>query len=185
MGWLLFRDVLGTSAPCRPSPPPSVHRPAASRATTPGVPSGSGRARRSHLRSALPHEAASRTAHACCWRSPTPTPPSGGRTTTSTAPGARKRYPGRLIATGRYGREEALRAVESGSVDAVGFGRDFIANPDLPERLARDAEPREALRPAFFGGDDRGYLEVPPPSMPSAFCPNCARDGWRRCQAGS
>ncbi|MYX37118.1 hypothetical protein GTY85_27505 [Streptomyces sp. SID8377] len=81
--------------------------------------------------------------------------------------GARKRYPGRLIATGRYGREEALRAGESGSVDAVGFGRDFIANPDLPERLARDAEPREALRPAFFGGDDRGYPEVPLPRCPA------------------
>ncbi|MFB7288439.1 alkene reductase [Actinacidiphila glaucinigra] len=74
---------------------------------------------------------------------------------------ARQRYPGRLIATGGYGREEALRAVESGTVDAVGFGRDFIANPDLPERLARDTELREALRPTFFGGDDRGYLDYP------------------------
>ncbi|MDX2643783.1 alkene reductase [Streptomyces sp. PA03-1a] len=74
---------------------------------------------------------------------------------------ARERYPGRLIATGGYAREEALRAVENGTVDAVGFGRDFIANPDLPERLARNAELREALRGTFFGGDDRGYLDYP------------------------
>ncbi|MFB7293890.1 alkene reductase [Actinacidiphila glaucinigra] len=74
---------------------------------------------------------------------------------------ARKRYPGGLIATGGYGHERAVHAVESGTVDAVGFGRDFIANPDLPERLARGAELREALRATFFGGDDRGYLDYP------------------------
>ncbi|MFI9081767.1 alkene reductase [Streptomyces sioyaensis] len=73
----------------------------------------------------------------------------------------RKRYPGRVIATGGYDRERAFRAVESGTVDAVGFGRGFLANPDLPERLARNAELNEAQRPTFFGGDDHGYLDYP------------------------
>ncbi|WP_432043137.1 alkene reductase [Streptomyces cadmiisoli] len=73
----------------------------------------------------------------------------------------RKRYQGSLIATGGYERETALHSIANDTVDAVGFGRDFIANPDLPERLARNAEVREAQRPTFFGGDDRGYLDYP------------------------
>ncbi|WP_320777839.1 alkene reductase [Streptomyces sp. CRN 30] len=73
----------------------------------------------------------------------------------------RGRYPGRLIAAGGYGREQALRAVESGTVDAVAFGRAFIANPDLPDRLARDARLTEADRATFYGGDDHGYTDYP------------------------
>jgi N-ethylmaleimide reductase len=73
----------------------------------------------------------------------------------------RKRYPGGVIATGGYDRESALRAVESGTVDAVAFGRGFIANPDLPGRLAQHAALNEAQRPTFYGGDDRGYLDYP------------------------
>ncbi|CAM5259532.1 Alkene reductase OS=Streptomyces alboniger OX=132473 GN=CP975_07900 PE=4 SV=1 [Streptomyces alboniger] len=73
----------------------------------------------------------------------------------------RKHYPGRVIATGGYDRERALRAVESGAADAVAFGRAFIANPDLPARLEADAALNEAQRPTFYGGDDRGYLDYP------------------------
>ncbi|GAA2325524.1 alkene reductase [Streptomyces kunmingensis] len=73
----------------------------------------------------------------------------------------RKRYPGRLIAAGGYDRERALRAVESGTVDAVAFGRAFIANPDLPTRLAQGAELNEADRSTFYGGDERGYVDYP------------------------
>ncbi|MER6689253.1 alkene reductase [Streptomyces minutiscleroticus] len=73
----------------------------------------------------------------------------------------RKRYPGHLIAAGGYDRETALRAVESGTVDAVAFGRAFIANPDLPARLAEGAELNEADRATFYGGDDHGYVDYP------------------------
>lgn len=73
----------------------------------------------------------------------------------------RKRYPGNVIATGGYAYGQAARAVESGIADAVGFGRHFLANPDLPERLARGAGVREAQRATFFGGDDRGYVDYP------------------------
>jgi N-ethylmaleimide reductase len=73
----------------------------------------------------------------------------------------RKRYPGRVIANGGYDRESAMRAVESGTVDAVSFGRAFVANPDLPVRLARGARLNEAQRPHYYGGGDRGYLDYP------------------------
>ncbi|XKK38969.1 alkene reductase [Nocardiopsis sp. ARC36] len=73
----------------------------------------------------------------------------------------RKRYPGRVIATGGYDRERALAAVGGGTADAVAFGRAFIANPDLPERLERGAALNEADRATFYGGDDHGYLDYP------------------------
>lgn len=71
----------------------------------------------------------------------------------------RKRYAGRVIATGGYDREQAIRAVESGIADAVAFGRAFIANPDLPARLTLNAPLNEADRSTFYGGDAHGYLD--------------------------
>ncbi|MEV1025643.1 alkene reductase [Streptomyces sp. NPDC050264] len=73
----------------------------------------------------------------------------------------RKRYPGRVIATGGYDRQRALDVVGDGNADAVAFGRAFIANPDLPQRLRTDAELNEADRATFYGGDDHGYTDYP------------------------
>lgn len=46
-------------------------------------------------------------------------------------------YRGRLLLSGDFGPDEAAQAVAAGHADAIAFGRAFIANPDLPERLAR------------------------------------------------
>lgn len=70
-------------------------------------------------------------------------------------------YSGNLIATGGYDRERAKSTVQGGVADAVAFGRAFIANPDLPERLARNAPLNEAQRDTFYGGNDHGYLDYP------------------------
>ena len=51
----------------------------------------------------------------------------------------------------------AIDAVAHGAVDAVAFGVPFIANPDLPERLKRDA-PLNAANPS--AGPD-GYSDYP------------------------
>ena len=40
-----------------------------------------------------------------------------------------------LLAVGGFNPKEAHEALESGVCDLVGFGRWFIANPDLPARL--------------------------------------------------
>jgi N-ethylmaleimide reductase len=43
----------------------------------------------------------------------------------------------------------------------VSFGTSFLANPDLPLRLARNV-PLNAPDPAtFYGGDARGYTDYP------------------------
>uniref|UniRef100_UPI00261621BE N-ethylmaleimide reductase n=1 Tax=Arenimonas sp. GDDSR-1 TaxID=2950125 RepID=UPI00261621BE len=47
----------------------------------------------------------------------------------------RAAFPGVIIAAGNYTLEKAQPLLEAGLIDAVAFGRPFIANPDLPERL--------------------------------------------------
>jgi N-ethylmaleimide reductase len=73
----------------------------------------------------------------------------------------RQAFRGTLLSAGGYTREEAEAAVDSGKVDAVAFGRLFIANPDLPKRLATKAPLNPYDRKTFYGGDARGYTDYP------------------------
>ena len=73
----------------------------------------------------------------------------------------RDKFPGRIIAAGGYTGESAESAITSGDVDAVAFGRDFIANPDLPKRLATGAELNPQHRDSFYGGTEKGYTDYP------------------------
>jgi N-ethylmaleimide reductase len=52
-------------------------------------------------------------------------------------------------------------AVAAGDADAVAFGRAFIANPDLPDRIRRGTALNPYDRASFYGGDDRGYTDDP------------------------
>lgn len=74
---------------------------------------------------------------------------------------ARKAFRGAYIANNGYTREMAIDAVESGSADAVAFGRAFIANPDLVERLAFDAELNTANPKTFYSPGPAGYIDYP------------------------
>ncbi|MDA8390141.1 MAG: alkene reductase [Gammaproteobacteria bacterium] len=70
-------------------------------------------------------------------------------------------YEGLLMVNGGYDADSAEKALSAGHADMVSFGRLFIANPDLPERIAR-AAPLNALRPEFFyGGGSQGYTDYP------------------------
>ena len=51
--------------------------------------------------------------------------------------------------------------VASGNADLVAFGRHFISNPDLPERVRRDVPLNRYDRSTFYGGDARGYTDYP------------------------
>ncbi|MDQ4134565.1 MAG: alkene reductase [Pseudomonadota bacterium] len=73
----------------------------------------------------------------------------------------RRAFRGVYIANGGYTRERAIEAIESGRVDAVAFGRPFIANPDLVQRLRLDAPLNEPARATFYGGGPEGYIDYP------------------------
>ncbi len=73
----------------------------------------------------------------------------------------RARFTGVYIANNGYDRKMALEAVAQGRADAVAFGVPFIANPDLVERLRRDAPLAKADRATFYGGGAEGYTDYP------------------------
>ncbi|AWK87342.1 alkene reductase [Azospirillum thermophilum] len=73
----------------------------------------------------------------------------------------RGRWRGVYMANNSYTRELAIEAVGGGHADLVAFGRPFISNPDLVERLRRDAPLAEANGKTFYGGDARGYTDYP------------------------
>jgi N-ethylmaleimide reductase len=59
-----------------------------------------------------------------------------------------------------YDLELARHALDSGA-DLVAFGKPFIANPDLVERLRRGGPFNTPDRKTFYGGDEQGYTDYP------------------------
>jgi N-ethylmaleimide reductase len=70
-------------------------------------------------------------------------------------------WPGGLITAGNFTREGAVSTVSQGHADAIAFGRYFISNPDLPQRLARGLALTPYDRATFYGGGDAGYIDYP------------------------
>ena len=68
---------------------------------------------------------------------------------------------GAWIVNNGYTREMALQAVAGGQADAVAFGRAFISNPDLVERLKADAPLAPLNRETLYGGGPEGYTDYP------------------------
>ncbi|MDB5511220.1 MAG: flavin oxidoreductase / oxidase family protein [Enterovirga sp.] len=73
----------------------------------------------------------------------------------------RQAFKGVYIANNGYTRDLAIDAVASGHADAIAFGKAFIANPDLVERLRQGAPLNEWDQNSFYGGDERGYTDYP------------------------
>jgi N-ethylmaleimide reductase len=70
-------------------------------------------------------------------------------------------WPGTLILAGGFTARSADEAIQSGLADAVAFGRQFIANPDLPARLRIGAPLNRYDRATFYGGGAAGYVDYP------------------------
>jgi 2,4-dienoyl-CoA reductase-like NADH-dependent reductase (Old Yellow Enzyme family) len=51
----------------------------------------------------------------------------------------RQHFTGPLVLNSDYTPEQAAADIASGRADAISFGRPFISNPDLVERIAKDA----------------------------------------------
>jgi N-ethylmaleimide reductase len=73
----------------------------------------------------------------------------------------RQKFSHTLIAAGGFNGESASAIVAAGDADLVAFGRHFLANPDLPERLRRKLPLNRYDRSTFYGGDGRGYIDYP------------------------
>lgn len=73
----------------------------------------------------------------------------------------RATFDGPFIANGEFSPEEAAEWVASGKADAISFGRSFLANPDLPARIAAGGPYNIPHRDTFYGGNELGYIDYP------------------------
>jgi len=72
------------------------------------------------------------------------------------------RFDGVWMVNNGYDRHMAIDAVASGRADLVSFGRLFMANPDLVERLRLNAPLNRLMGPeTFYGGGAHGYTDYP------------------------
>jgi N-ethylmaleimide reductase len=79
----------------------------------------------------------------------------------SLGPILKKEFGGVYIANEQLTRDSAEALLTSGKADAVAFGKLFIANPDLPQRLKANAEFNPARPQLFYGPDAEGYTDYP------------------------
>ncbi|WP_210444812.1 alkene reductase, partial [Vibrio crassostreae] len=68
----------------------------------------------------------------------------------------REAFKGVLIYAGKYDSERGEQAVAEGVTDMVGFGRPFVANPDLPARIQHGFPLAPHDPNTLFGGAEKG-----------------------------
>lgn len=73
----------------------------------------------------------------------------------------RKIYHGHLILNVGISREHATELVAAGLGDFVAFGREYIANPDLVERIRLRAPLNEQRPEGYYGAAAFGYTDYP------------------------
>ena len=76
-------------------------------------------------------------------------------------PRLRREFGGVYIANERFQGETARQVLARGEADAVAFGVLFIANPDLPHRLATGAPLNEPDPTTFYASGPKGYTDYP------------------------
>lgn len=73
----------------------------------------------------------------------------------------RRAFKGTYIGNNGYTAELASKRLSSGDTDLVAFGRSFLANPDLVDRLRNGLNLNPPHQATFYGGDHRGYTDYP------------------------
>ncbi|MEN6619128.1 MAG: alkene reductase [Rikenellaceae bacterium] len=74
----------------------------------------------------------------------------------------RNNFKNTLILSGGYDKERAEADIQSGLGDLVAFGRPFINNPDLVERLENNWPLSQDLKmDLFYTADEKGYTDYP------------------------
>jgi N-ethylmaleimide reductase len=74
---------------------------------------------------------------------------------------ARQHFKGTLISNMGYTADEAEQAITEGKLDAVAFGTSFLANPDLPARIAAKAPLNAPNAARFYSPGPEGYTDYP------------------------
>ena len=76
-------------------------------------------------------------------------------------PELKKLFGGIYFANEGLTKEDAEQLLARGEADAVAWGKLFLANPDLPDRLARNAPLNQPDPATFYGQGPKGYVDYP------------------------
>jgi len=92
----------------------------------------------------------------------------------------RKKYKGTLIVAGGFQADTAAKWLREGMADLIAFGRKFIANPDLPERVRLGAPFNVDDPTTYYGGGEKGYTDYPSLAQDRGEQPKaCVDQRWR------
>jgi N-ethylmaleimide reductase len=73
----------------------------------------------------------------------------------------RRRFQGAYVANNMLTLDLCEAELKEGKADLFSFGRPFLANPDLVDRLATGGPLADAPKPTWYGGDFHGYSDWP------------------------
>lgn len=79
----------------------------------------------------------------------------------SIVPHYRRIYNGTLLSCGGHSRESGQRMLENKEADLIVFGKAFISNPDLVERMKTGVPLAEPDKETFYHGGEKGYTDYP------------------------
>ncbi|GAA4750836.1 alkene reductase [Sphingomonas daechungensis] len=85
----------------------------------------------------------------------------GAVPTVPVSPAMRPLYSGKILLNSDYDGPSARERMAEGIADGISFGRPFISNPDLPERIALGARLSPGDTSTFYSGGAAGYVDYP------------------------
>lgn len=94
-------------------------------------------------------------------REPGPDGTFGSTDVPKQSPAIRQAFKGPLILNSDYTAEQAKQAVASGLADGISFGRPYISNPDLVERIRHGAEWTPNDMTHWYTPGPQGYIDYP------------------------
>lgn len=77
------------------------------------------------------------------------------------APTVKRAFKGPLILNSDYDGRSGQAVLDGGGADAIAFGRPYLANPDLPERIAKDAPLNKDVQKTWYSQGPEGYVDYP------------------------
>jgi 2,4-dienoyl-CoA reductase-like NADH-dependent reductase (Old Yellow Enzyme family) len=77
------------------------------------------------------------------------------------APLLREAFTGPIVLNTGYDGQSGQAALDAGLADAIAYGRPFLANPDLPRRLAVAAPLNPDDEASWYSRGTQGYLDYP------------------------
>jgi len=94
-------------------------------------------------------------------REPGPQSTFGASDQPAVSPAMRQVFSGRIVLNSDYVGDTAEAKLVEGVADAISFGRTFIANPDLVERIRSGAALHPANPATFYSAGPEGYTNYP------------------------